>query len=260
MEQARHFLEECEVLHSLIATLDERDFEKKSQFKNWSINDILVHLHFWNQAADLSLNNPDAFAEMFNDLHGALQNGTLRAHENSRIEKRGAELVSDWRDYFRDMASRWQSVDPKTRVKWAGPDMSVRTSISARQMETWAHGQAIFDMFGKDRPESDRLFNIVMLGINAFGWSHKVQGLNMPEKMPSVGLVSPSGETWEFGEGEDAIEGYAAEFCQVVTQTRNIADTALLVRGESARTWMQNAQCFAGTAESPPKPGTRFKV
>ena len=45
----------------------------------------------------------------------------------------------------------------------------------------------------------------------------------------------------------------AVEFCQVVTQTRNIGDTALSVAGDVANQWMSVAQCFAGRrARRPP--------
>ena len=259
LEQASHFREESEILFDLVSVLSDKDLEQPTQFKRWNINDILVHLHFWNLGADLALNDPDAFQAMFKKLYGAMEEGNLRSHENSEVEIRGQELVSVWADQFRDMGERWQNVDPKTRVKWAGPDMSARTSISARQMETWAHGQAVFDLLGSDRPESDRIKNIVMLGINAFGWSHKVHGLEIPETMPSVSLVSPTGENWSFGEGTSQVTGSAVEFCQVVTQTRNIADTSIKTEGESAKVWMAHAQCFAGPPETPPAPGTRFK-
>jgi uncharacterized protein (TIGR03084 family) len=260
MEQAEHFLEECEVLHGQLSGLPETAFEAKTLFKQWSVNDILVHLHFWNLGADLSLNDPDAFTSMFGKLFGALKAGRLRAHENSEIRERGSELLVAWITLARDMGARWADVDPKTRVKWAGPDMSVRSSMSARQMETWAHGQAIFDMMGEDRPESDRIRNIVLLGINAFGWSHKVHGLPVPATLPSVILASPEGETWSFGEGQSRIEGSAVEFCQVVTQTRNIADTGLVVSGHDATRWMENAQCFAGPPNKPPVAGLRRKA
>jgi hypothetical protein len=55
------------------------------------------------------------------------------------------------------------------------------------------------------------------------------------------------------------IEGDAIEFCQVVAQTRNIADTSLKVAGETAAAWMAIAQCFAGPPETPPPPGSRFR-
>ena len=261
MEQAAHFLEESNQLYSLVGSLSESQFDQPTQFKGWTVNDILAHLHFWNMGADLALNDPDAFTDMFEGLYGALKEGKLRDHENALIKERGFDLVAVWRELYSDMGMRWQKIDPKQRVKWAGPDMSVRSSISARQMETWAHGQAIFDLLGKTRQESDRIRNIVILGVNAFGWSHNVRGLEPKGAMPLLNLTAPSGELWTFGEAglSGEISGSAVEFCQVVTQTRNIDDCALRVTGEVAIFWMQNAQCFAGPPETPPAPGTRMR-
>jgi len=55
------------------------------------------------------------------------------------------------------------------------------------------------------------------------------------------------------------IEGPATAFCQVVTQTRNVADTDLEVEGDTAKRWKSIAQCFAGPPEQAPLPGTRFR-
>ena len=57
---------------------------------------------------------------------------------------------------------KFAAADPKARVKWAGPDMSIRSSITARQMETWAHAQEVFDILGLERVESDRIRNIAI--------------------------------------------------------------------------------------------------
>ena len=55
----------------------------------------------------------------------------------------------------------------------------------------------------------------------------------------------------------ERVEGSAVEFCQVVTQGRNIRDTRLTVKGEGAVRWMAIAQCFAGAPKDPPAPGER---
>ena len=79
--------------------------------------------------------------------------------------------------------------------------------------------------------------------------------------VPVLRLTAPSGAVWEFGEDAgNVIEGLAAEFAQVVTQTRNIADTALKVSGPVAERWMATAQCFAGPPEVPPAKGVRHVV
>ena len=54
--------------------------------------------------------------------------------------------------------------------------------------------------------------------------------------------------TWEWGDAGSAnrVDGDATEFCLVVTQRRNVADTALAITGPVATQWMQIAQAFAG--------------
>ncbi len=259
MQQAIDFREECDVLLALLDTLEPADFDRPTLFKQWTVNDVMVHLHFWNKAADQSLQDSDGFMELFTKLQSFLAEGNLRGFENSEIVERGPELVAAWRDFYRNMADRWVSLDPKIRVKWAGPEMSVRSSITARQMETWAHAQEIFDLFGRARQETDRIRNIVILGVNAYQWGFKVRGMTPPAEMPHLTLKAPSGAVWQFGEdgSGNRIEGSAEEFCQVVTQTRNVADTGLKTTGEAARLWMENAQCFAGPPETPPAPGVR---
>jgi hypothetical protein len=49
----------------------------------------------------------------------------------------------------------------------------------------------------------------------------------------------------------DVVDGTALDFCLVVTQGGNIADTALRVTAPLAAEWMGIAQAFAG----PPGPG-----
>ncbi|MEL7029576.1 MAG: hypothetical protein AAGL49_10285, partial [Pseudomonadota bacterium] len=95
--------------------------------------------------------------------------------------------------------------------------------------------------------------------INPKTWSFAVRGETAPQPAPFVKLVGPSGAVWTYGEPSESefVEGSAEEFCQVVTQVRNVADTSLSVVGPNAAAWMANAQCFAGAAETPPAPGTR---
>ncbi|THH37038.1 TIGR03084 family protein [Aliishimia ponticola] len=258
MQQALDFVAESDALAAILEDVAEADWTTATQFKGWTLNDVIVHLHFWNLAADKSLTDPEGFAADLARLLPAMQSG-MRPVENAEIPLRGPALFEAWRAQYRDMGDRWSQVDPKTRLRWAGPEMSARSSISARQMETWAHGQEVFDILGKTRHNADRIQNIVYLGVNAFGWSHKVHGLPVPDNMPYLKLTAPSGAVWEFGtpQEDERIEGAAEEFAQVVTQVRNIADTDLQVTGEVAAGWMARAQCFAGPPETPPAPGTR---
>lgn len=260
-QQVTDFREESDALHRLLEPLDDADFERRTRFKGWTINEIIGHLHMWNWAADLSLHDPDALRDFLAGLMRSLGSEGLRPFEREwRRGLAGRALRETWRDFYPSMSDRFARADPRARVPWAGPDMSVRSSMTARLMETWAHGQAIYDLLGVVRTDTDRIRNIAVLGINTFAWTFRNRGLDVPQRAPHVRLTAPSGAVWEFDEPSETecIEGSATEFCQVVTQTRNIADTHLDVRGDTAARWMSVAQCFAGPPEDPPAAGTRF--
>lgn len=262
LPEAADFLTESETLHKVVEPLDESGFEAATQFKGWMINDVFVHLYFWNRAADLSVTDETAFDDLKTRVLAELdRKGSLREIENADVIERGSELREKWIAHAREMAKRWQDIDPRRRLPWIGPSMSARSSITARQMETWAHGFEVFDVLGLERRETDRIRNIVVLGINTFGWSHKVHGLPVPELMPRLVLTAPSGVVWEFGEKRaGSISGPAVDFAAVVTQTRALANTALAIEGPVAKTWMANAQCFAGPPETPPQKGSRYRA
>ena len=145
MKQTSDFLAECEALSAVLDPLDGDDFARPTQFKGWRIEDVFVHLYFWNLQADQSIFRPDEFSKTIVDILPDIQKRGMRPVENEHITLRGATLVETWRDHYRDFCARLDGIDPKMRVKWAGPDMSVRSSITARQMETWAHGHEVFE-------------------------------------------------------------------------------------------------------------------
>lgn len=261
MQQAIDFRNDCDALYALIAPLSDDDYDEETGFKGWTINMILRHLYVWNGAAALSLSGDnDAFMAFFAKVSAALQNGSLPDFEGEYLDGlSGKKLLNTWHDDYPKMADAFTAADPKMRVPWAGPSMSARSSITARQMETWAHAQAIYDALGAVRVNTDGIKNIVILGVNTFGWTFKNRREDVPVAMPFLSLTAPSGEVWAFGDDnvDERITGLAEEFCQVVTQVRNIADTDLHIHGDVANRWMSVAQCFAGRPNMPPEPGTR---
>jgi uncharacterized protein (TIGR03084 family) len=262
LQQAIDFQAESDELLVVLEGLNEQDWQRETQFKHWTANDVVAHLHFFNYAADMALQDSNAFSLLMRNLTTALKQGnTHLAFTHAWLGgARNRELMKKWRDFNQGMAGRFMAADPRKRVPWAGPAMSVRSSITARLMETWAHGQAVYDLLGATRKDTDRIRNIAILGINTFQWTFANRSMTSPPSMPHLRLIAPSGAVWEWGQPDqsNSIEGSAAEFCQVVTQVRNIADTKLLVVGSAAAAWMAIAQCFAGPPEDPPPPGTRF--
>lgn len=258
MQQAQDFLAESTALYELLDGADPQAFDEPTQFKDWSINAVLQHLHFWNIMAGLQLTDE---ATLLARMKAIFAKGDgMRAFESDFFKGlSGRALLDSWYADVQGTASLFDKADPKQRLKWAGPDMSARSSITARLMETWAHGQEVYDHLGVVRQNVDRIRNIVVLGVNTFAWTYKTRKQDPPGEMPYLCLTAPSGEVWTYGEPSEAerITGPAEAFCQVVTQVRHVADTALEVTGPVAQDWMSKAQCFAGPPETPPAPGTR---
>ena len=261
--QVADFVDESEALYALLVPLSDADFDQVTQFKGYTIGDVIGHLHHWNQAADLSLRDAAGFQAFYKQVALGLGRGLtlVQIADEWLGGLRGRALLAEWRRFYREMAEHFADADPKARVPWAGPSMSVRSSITARLMETWAHGQEVYDVLGTERIDGDRIQNIAVLGVNTFGWTFLNRKLEPPKDVPYVRLTAPSGALWEWNAPSDVnrVEGRASEFCQVVTQVRSLADTQLRVTGDIAKRWMSIAQCFAGPAADPPKPGTRFR-
>jgi uncharacterized protein (TIGR03084 family) len=261
LQQAVDLREECDALYEFVKTLDGDVWNRKTPFKSWTVWDVIAHLHYFDWAALQSLTSDEAFFKAAMELGQGMERGLgLTTFTRERLgPKRPDELLELWRDCFVKMSDLMGASDPELRLKWYGPDMGVRMFTTARQMETWAHGQDIYDLLQVERTHTDRIKNVVVIGVKTFGWTFANRGLDVPDDIPYVRVTAPSSEVWEWGEPseDNRVEGTAVDFCRVVTQNRNVADTGLIVIGGSATKWMSIAQCFAGGPEDPPKPGER---
>ena len=250
-QQAADLLEEGKALKAVLDDLEAADWFRATPFKNWTVNQVVQHLHGSDKMAVLSLKDADGFAKVMSDPEAT--------NERMNPGGEGQALLDTWWSYFTEMCQLLGDSDPKRRLPWFGPDMGVMMFTTARQMETWSHGQDIFDMFGRKRVNTHRLKNIAVIGVKTYGWTFANRKLEPPGPAPYVRLTAPDGDIWEFNEPntDNLVAGDAAEFCHVVTQGRNIADVNLEVVGEPAEQWMAIAQCFAGPPEDPPAPGSR---
>jgi uncharacterized protein (TIGR03084 family) len=128
--------------------------------------------------------------------------------------------------------------------------MSPASSVTARLMETWAHGQDIADALGVEVVPTGRLRHVADLGIRAMPYSYVVNRLAGPTETIRVELTAPDGARWSWGPADAAnsVTGEALDFCRVVTQRRHPDDTGLVVTGPVAQQWISIAQAFAGPA------------
>ena len=222
----------------------------------WTVHDQIAHLAHFDEIARLCIAAPEEF-ERFSDGLDDLQTYVDSIGERYR-DRSGAEMLAWWSEESDRLRVAALAADPTVRVPWFGPTMSVASKITARIMETWAHGQDIFDALGVERQPSARLRHIARIGVLAFPNSFRVRGLEVPEGSVSVCLSDPEGgPAWTWGDESagDSVVGTALDFCFVVTQRRNVADTSLEVAGDLARRWMEVAQAFAGSPGEGRQPG-----
>jgi uncharacterized protein (TIGR03084 family) len=261
LQESQDLLAEADELHGFLTTLGDADWGRPTAFMQWTPWDVVAHLHYFDRFSLLSLAGEEAFAAK----RDGFVKDFLAGNSNAEIARREfgdvspAELLGRWHATCHELADALGACDPKQRLPWFGPDMGVRMFTTARYMETWAHGGEIYDLMRVARSHTDRIKSIATIGMKTFGWTFVNRGLEVPGAPPYVHLVAPSGALWEWNEPSDSerISGDAVDFCHVVTQGRNIADTPLEVVGEVATSWMAIAQCFAGGPVDPPKPGER---
>jgi len=261
LQESQDLLAEAAELHVFLQTLGEGDWERPTGFMKWTPWDVVAHLHYFDRFSLLSLQGEEAFAgkrkQFVEDIVGGLGSAEVAQREFGDLRPR--ELLDRWQATCRDMATQLGESDPKRRLPWFGPDMGVRMFTTARYMEVWAHGQELYDLMKVHRSNTDRIKNIATIGMKTFAWTFVNRGLEVPGPPPYVRLKAPSGAIWEWNEPSEteSVRGDAVDFCQVVTQVRNAADTNVEVVGDVANRWISIAQCFAGPAVDPPKPGER---
>jgi len=252
---------EQDALDSLVSGLAPAAWDYPAPGGDWTVKDEICHLAYFDYTARLSATDPEAFQRHLVEDFGrikSMEEATELTLAKGRAMATG-DLLAWWRQERRQLLDALVRLNPKDRLSWYGPSMSARSFASARLMETWAHGQDIYDVLGVERPASPGLRNIAHLGVVTFGFSFANRGMTIPEAPVRVELFAPSGEVWTWGDeaAEQRISGPAEDFCLVVIQRRHVDDTALKVSGEVARRWMALAQCFAGPPTLGPPPGTR---
>jgi uncharacterized protein (TIGR03084 family) len=244
---------ETAALDAMIAPLSPGQYLQPTPAQGWCIADQVSHLAFFDDAAVLAARDPGRFRAEAAGVSPALTDDVAARHRSTP----GPRL----RDWFlsarRELSTEFAVIEPSRRLPWYGPDMSAASCVTARLMETWAHGQDIADALGAARPATARLRHVAHIGVSTIAFSFVLRGRPAPDRPIRVELTGPGGEQWKWGpaDAQDVVRAPALDFCLVVTQRRHPADTSLTATGELARQWISIAQAFAG-APGPGRPPT----
>ncbi len=238
---------ESDELIQLLAGLDEPAWHTMTASEPWRVKDQVSHLAWNDDATVRALTSPEEFLserpEGMEAIQAMVDQVIVDAHDMS-----SADLLAWFTNGRTTMLDAFAGRNPKDRMPWYGPEMSLASKLTARFMETWAHGFDVFDALGHDKPQTDRVRHVVFLGLQALPNAYQAHGLELPDRPVRLEVTAPSGETWSMGPATatDVVRGAAFDLALVVTQRLNAADADLEASGAVATEWLGIAQAFAG--------------
>ncbi|MGH9020548.1 MAG: TIGR03084 family metal-binding protein [Acidimicrobiales bacterium] len=246
-------------LDDLVAGIDDHAWATPTPAAGWDVADQIGHLAYFDHQATTAIESPDRFTEGLAELARAMDASTIDDYTlapTRALDRPG--LLAYWRRARARLLDAAAGLAPGDRVVWYGPSMSSASFLTARLMETWAHGVDVATALGVAPSSSDRLRHVARLGYLTRGWSYTVRGEAVPPGTVRVDLVAPSGAAWSFGDdpADDVVTGPALDFCLVVTQRRHVDDTEL-ASGELGHDWLTRAQAYAGGPTLGPNPKGR---
>jgi uncharacterized protein (TIGR03084 family) len=234
-------------LLSILSELDEQRWSAPTQCPPWEVKDHISHLAWNDQATVLALTQPDAFRAAKPTSDALIQEMVDRVIVDNH-HRSGADMLGWFATARADMLTAFSGREPRERMPWYGPDMSIVSKLTARFMETWAHGYDITEALGIVHQPTDRARHVVFLGLQALPNAFVTRGLPVPTEPVRIEADAPSGAILRFGreDAENVVRGSLFELALVVTQRRHIDDTELMAEGSVARHWLSIAQAFAG--------------
>lgn len=241
------FAAETDDLDGVVSTLSSTDWLTPTPAEGWTIRDQISHLAGFDEAGTTAIVAPDDFTA---DLDRRITEGDdpIAGYTAAGRALPPSEVHDWWRRARAGLVGAATPRDPKMRVPWYGPAMSLMSHLTARTMEAWAHGQDVRDTLGIAPLVSHRLRHVAHIGVGARAFSYATNGVEMPATPIDVVLDAPDGTQWSWGPGDavDRILGSALDFCLLVTQRRHRDDLSLQITGAEAERWSTIAQAFAG--------------
>jgi uncharacterized protein (TIGR03084 family) len=238
--------DERDYIERLIAEPPEADWDLATPAEGWSLKDQVWHLAYFDDAAARALSEPDAFR-----AHAAAADAEVDRYL-AGVEEQGRRLPAPevhaaWRAAAGRFDAAALAVDPALRAPWYGVAMAAPSLVTARIMETWAHGVDIADTVGAPVSDSERVEHIVFLGWRAMPFSYRINGRTPPAGGIRVEVTTTEGTPIALGpeDADGRVSGSALEFALVVVQRRHWQDTGLEIAG-AAREWIEIAQAYAG--------------
>ena len=233
-------------LQTELHTIAIDDWFRPTPARRWDVRDQIAHLADIDEVAiDTCLAGPrplNDFAARFASPEDTTLWGVLRGRRRA-----GPDVLAWWEDTSARERDVLAGLDPAVRVPW-GIGMRAPSLITARLMETWAHGLDVREALGLPIVDTDRLRHVAWLGYRALPYAFSFAGREPPPGDLRVELTSPADdETWEYGppDAPNRITGPAGEFCRLFAHRVTREDARrLTAEGDGAVAALEVARAF----------------
>jgi uncharacterized protein (TIGR03084 family) len=236
---------EQRALQERLRTLDRDTWLRPTPARGWDVRDTIAHLADTDEMAIAtatgapgSLNERAASAAAGEDV---TYQGVLHGRRRT-----GAEVLEWWEATTAAEREMFEQLDPNVRVPW-GIGMRPPSLVTARLMETWAHGLDVCAAVGVDPVDSDRLGHVAWLATRALPYAYTIAGREPPPEPLRVELTLPSGAAWATGPADapNRIRGPAGEYCRVFVHRLKLDDArGLRAEGPAATAALSVARAF----------------
>jgi uncharacterized protein (TIGR03084 family) len=231
-------------LQDLLRTIDEDAWLTPTPSWGWDVRDTIAHLAHTDEMAIATMHGVPGgindLAERSASGEDLTYRGVLAARKLS-----GKETLAWWDETSARVRAALAEIDPGVRVAW-GIGMRAPSLITARLMETWAHGLDVRAALHAEPGDTDRLAHVAWLATRALPYAYSVAGEEPPPGALYVELELPSGAVFTYGppDAVNRISGRADEYCRVFVQRAPASGTALVAEGDAAERALAVARAY----------------
>jgi uncharacterized protein (TIGR03084 family) len=232
-------------LQAVCAALTPDEWLTPTAARGWDVRDSISHLADTDEIAIDTMEDGPRSLNRFITVLATGKDITLWGVLRGR-RRSGADVLAWWERSSLAECERLNRLDEHGRVPW-GLGMGRPAFITARLMETWAHGLDVRAAVGARSVDTDRLRHIAFLATRALPYAFTYAGRAFPTTPLRVELDLPSGAQWTHGPADapDRITGPAGEYCRVFVQRLPLVDAPnLTATGAGAREALQVARAF----------------
>ncbi|MFE0681050.1 TIGR03084 family metal-binding protein [Streptomyces sp. NPDC058961] len=234
---------EGDLLDALVSAED--DWTRPTPAVGWTIAHQIAHLAAADANVLIAVRTPDAFGAVSKQAEAGGSRYADDIAAAAAAQPRAA-LLEQWRSGRSELVAALRAMPRDSEFPWFGSAVTPALMAPLRLMETWAHGQDVFDTVGVAHPATTRLRTVALLGVKGVGLSFAAAQLTPPNRQFRVELTGPDGQVWTWGarDADQRVRGSARDFCLRVTHRRPLSRTDLTATGQDAETWLEIARVF----------------